>query len=338
MTIAEGFMNAEEFLAFLQGTASDPLAGLSLAGAFAAAIIGGFLMNLTPCVLPMVPINLMIIGKSARRGALYGFGIALAYGTMGLLASLGGMAFGSIQSNGWFNLAIAVLFVLLALALFGRGYLDFSKKKGSMASMRTKMLPDLFAFFMGCVSAVLAGACVAPVLVSVLLLTAKLSSEGVKIALALPFALGLGMALPWPFAGAGMQVLPKPGAWMRYVNRAFGVVVLLFAAWYARLAYLAFAPSAGNAEVAQTSGVVEATPETFEAVLAGAKRPVLVDCWATWCKNCKAMERKTFKDPAVAGELEKFTVIRLQAEDIEELAKLPGFENVKGLPAFAIIE
>ena len=72
------------------------------------------------------------------------------------------------------------------------------------------MLPGLFAFFMGMVSAVLAGACVAPILIAVLLLTAKLHAEGHVLALALPFVLGLGMGLPWPFAGAGLQVLPKP--------------------------------------------------------------------------------------------------------------------------------
>ena len=57
-------------------------------------------------------------------------------------------------------------------------------------------------------------------------MSGDLSAQGNHIALALPFVLGLGMALPWPFAGAGMQVLPKPGAWMKTVNKIFGLVVL----------------------------------------------------------------------------------------------------------------
>lgn len=344
VTTAQGFMDAEAFLAFLQssaGTAAEPFAGMPLAAVFASAIVGGLAMNLTPCVLPMVPINLMVIGKSAWKGALYGLGIALAYGAMGLAAAFGGMAFGAIQSNPWFNVAIAVIFVALALALMDVFFVDFSKKRGALAGARSKMLPGLFAFFMGAVSAVLAGACVAPILIAVLLLTAKLSAQGSVVALALPFALGLGMALPWPFAGAGMQVLPKPGAWMKWVNRVFGVIVLCFAAWYARLAYIGFAGAPSNETSAQTAEagdatVIEATPSTFYATLERAGRPVLVDCWATWCKNCRAMERKTLKDERVTAALKDFTVIRLQAEDIDELRELADFKEIQGLPAFLI--
>lgn len=341
---AQGFMNADAFLAFLQNSspAADPFAGMTLGAVFLAAILGGLAMNLTPCVLPMVPINLMIIGKSAWKGALYGLGIALAYGAMGLAAAFGGMAFGSIQGSPWFNLAISVIFVVLALALMGVFFVDFSKKRGSMASAKSRMLPGLFAFFMGVVSAVLAGACVAPILIAVLLLTAKLTAQGNMLALALPFALGLGMALPWPFAGAGLQVLPKPGAWMKWVNKAFGVIVLCFAAWYAYLAYIGFVKTPQHSESAEPSaslsGSLAATPSTFYAVLENAKRPVLVDCWATWCKNCRAMERKTFKDERVVDALTDFTIIRLQAEDIDELRALPDFTDIQGLPAFLIFE
>lgn len=334
--MAEGKMGVEEFLAFLQGggAAGEPFAGMTLGAVFAAAILGGLAMNLTPCVLPMVPINLMVIGKSAWKGALYGLEIALAYGAMGLAAAFGGLAFGTIQGNPWFNLAVAAVFVALALALMDVFFVDFSKKRGALAGARGKMMPGLFAFFMGAVSAVLAGACVAPILIAVLLLTAKLSAQGQTAALALPFALGFGMALPWPFAGAGMQILPKPGAWMKWVNRCFGVIVLCFAAWYGRLAYIGFTGNDAPAATVVQDGA--ATPETFYEVLKGAKRPVMVDCWATWCKNCRAMERTTLKDERVVEALKDFSVIRLQAEDIDELRKLPDFKDVMGLPAFLI--
>lgn len=344
--VAQGYMDAKEFLGFLR---NDPGAGeSSLAGkawwlVLLLTFFGGLCMNLTPCVLPMVPINLMIVGRSASRGALYGLGIAIAYGTLGLLAALGGMAFGDIQGNPYFNAAVSVLFFVLALALMGVFFIDFSKNRNSLASMRSSMLPGLFAFFMGVVSAVLAGACVAPILIAVLLLTADLFAKGMVAALALPFVLGAGMAMPWPFAGAGLKILPKPGAWMTKVNKLFGLLVLCFSAYYGYLSYLGFAgTSSGCCAGEATEGSAEA--KSFDSVesfsLEGLKKPVLVDCWATWCKNCSAMEKTTLADGEVRAFLKDngWTLVKLKAEDIGALKALPGCSGIKGLPAFLVYE
>ena len=159
--IAHGYMDADTFIAFLENRdaeSASPLAGKSWWLVILLVLFGGICMNLTPCILPMMPINLMIIGRSASRGALYGLGIALAYGTLGILAAAGGMAFGEIQGNPWFNAAIAILFMILALAMLGVFFIDFSKKRNGLTSMRESMWPGFFAFFMGVVSAVLAGA------------------------------------------------------------------------------------------------------------------------------------------------------------------------------------
>ena len=314
-----GYMDKAEFLAFLRGEEAedDGFEDKSILAILVLALLGGLLMNLTPCVLPMIPINLMIIGKSFRKGLAYGLGIALSYGALGLAASLGGMAFGEIQGSPWFNLAVSGVFFALALSMFGVFFIDFSKYRFNSSS----------AFVMGMLSAVLAGACVAPVLISVLFLTAKFVAQGNYLALGLPFVLGLGMALPWPLLGAGMGVLPKPGAWMGRVNKFFGVVVLLFAGYYGYLGV--------NGLIGEETSGEGMTVDDFRLP---ESRPVLVDCWATWCKNCAAMERTTLKDPEVKAALENFTVIRLQAEDIAKLKAIPGFESVQGLPAFAVFE
>lgn len=329
--IAQGYMRAEEFVAFLEGKEADSLAGHGLWVMLLLVLLGGLAMNLTPCVLPMMPINLMIIGRSARRGLAYGFGIALAYGLLGVGAALGGLAFGDIQGNPWFNAAVAVVFAGLALALFDVWFIDLARFRRT--EVRDSGKGVVFAFGMGAMSAVLAGACVAPVLISVLLLTTDLVAEGNGLAILLPFVMGVGMALPWPFAGAGMKVLPKPGAWMKWVNRVFGVMVLGFAAYYGWLAWQGFERARGTDETRRT----DAVPSSLASRLASSPRPVLVDCWATWCKNCAAMD-KVMENPKVQEALKPFAVIRVQAEDISELRKVKGFEPIRGLPAFVIFE
>ncbi len=341
--LAQGFMDADAFLDFLeanggaveaagtQAAESSLAAHLASGGwltVFVLILLGGLSMNLTPCVLPMVPVNLAVIGKSAVRGTWYGLGIAVAYGGLGVLAAVGGLAFGEIQGSPWFNAGVAIVFVVLALSLLDVFFIDLSRFRGGFRGG---------AFFMGMVSALLAGACVAPVLIAVLLLTADLFAQGNRFALALPFVMGVGMALPWPLVGAGLHILPKPGRWMKGVNRFFAVVVLCFAAWYARLAWNGFA-GGGTDEPGVADGVRTATPKTFGRVLAEAPRPVLVDCWATWCKNCAAMERTTLADPRVRKALERFTVIRLQSEDMAELRAMSAFSAVIGLPAFLVFE
>ena len=66
-------------------------------------------------------------------------------------------------------------------------------------------------------------------------------------------------------------------------------------------------------------------------------RPILADCWATWCKNCAAMDA-VLASPEVKKALEPYTVIRVQAEDIAALQRVPGCEGIKGLPAFLVAE
>ena len=193
-------------------------------------LLGGLALNLTPCVLPMVPINLAIIGAGAKAGSkqrgfllglVYGAAMALVYGVLGLIVILTAGTFGTLNASPWFNLGIAVLFVMLALAMFDVILIDFSNlARGPDTQGKRGSLP--LAFTMGAVAALLAGACVAPVVIQVILFSSSLYAGGTTLALALPFVLGLGMALPWPLAGAGMASLPRPGAWMVRVKQAMG--------------------------------------------------------------------------------------------------------------------
>ena len=330
--LAVGYMDASDFTAFLTGKPSvaDTLGEASVAMVFLLVLLGGLLMNLTPCVLPLVPVSLALVGRGAPRGIAYGLGMTLAYGALGAATAFGGLAFGAIQSSPWFNVAVAVVFVLLGLATSEVFFIDFSRfrprpKVGAPAAAKRGLLGP---FLLGSGTAVLAGACVAPILLATLVLTAKWFAAGRVWAVALPFVLGAGMGLPWPFITAGMSVLPKPGAWMRWVNRAFAVVLFGFAVWYGWLAWGGFTARA------ETAPAQDAATETDPT------RPTLVIVGAPWCKNCTAMEKTTLKEPPVVEALAKFNVKHIEINTFEDLKKhseLTGLD-IKGVPAYVVIE
>ena len=291
-------------------------------------LVGGFLLNLTPCVLPMIPINLTIIGagntsQTSRRsrfgiGLVYGLGMALVYGALGLLVVLSGSVFGSLNASPLFNGAIAILFFALALALFDVWQLDLTRfRKSSVLAGRAR-IPAVLA--MGGISALLAGACVAPVLIAVLALSSALYAKGVTTALFLPFLLGIGMALPWPLAAAGLAILPKPGAWMDKVKKAFGVLIFLLALYYAWNALSAFFSPAANSDTPSTFHRVDLQrdpPGTYEALLleaATSGKPVLIDFGAHWCKACHLMDSTTLRNPRVLEKLNDFYAIQVFAD------------------------
>ena len=327
--LAFGYMDAATFTAFLSGTptAADMLGSASVAMVFLLVLLGGLVMNLTPCVLPLVPVSLVLVGRGGARGAAYGLGMTLAYGAVGLAA-----AFGAIQASPWFNLVVALVFLVLGLATSEVFFIDFSRFRprpaagGGVVPQRGLLGP----FFLGTGTAVLAGACVAPILLATLVLTAKWFAEGRVWAVALPFVLGAGMGLPWPFITAGMSVLPRPGAWMRWVNRAFAVVLFGFAVWYGWLAWGGF-----------TARAEAASAPAQESVQAGdATRPRLVIVGAPWCKNCTAMERSTLKEPSVVEALSKFNVKHVEINTFADLANYPELAglDIKGVPAYVVFE
>jgi thiol:disulfide interchange protein len=359
-----GFVPKAAFVKFLQtsktsqGTAEagsrfealGPIATLLL------ILAGGLGLNLTPCVLPMIPINLAIIGAGAQAGSrrrgfalggTYGLGMALVYGGLGLVVVLTGAKFGTLNSSPWFNLGIALVFVVMALAMFDRLHIDFSRFQGTAGTAgSSRKGPFAVALGMGMMAALLAGACVAPVVISVLLLASHLYAKGMIAGLFLPFLLGLGMAMPWPFAGAGLSFLPKPGKWMTYVKYSFGVLIVLFAGYYATLAWNLARPSSSLVVFARSGGEPGVEPINQEKALADAlqqardqKRPVLIDFAASWCKNCAAMDASVLPSAEVKDQLKDFVLVRYEAEkpnDSPAREVLNRF-GVMGLPTYVVL-
>lgn len=363
----EGYIRSDEFIRFLDDSGkgnnkdNDKIRDMfQKRGGWALLavlfiLIGGLGLNLTPCILPMIPINIAIIGAGAGAGSkarglalggIYGAAIAFTYGLLGLFVVLTGSRFGALNSSYIFNAAIAAVFIFLALAMFDIFTLDFSRFQSNTSTGHGKKGSMFTAFFMGTVSALLAGACVAPVVVTVLLLSTDLYKRGEVIGIFLPFILGIGMGLPWPFMGAGLSFLPKPGMWMERVKQVFGVVIIAFALYYGHLAYSLFTSqlpaNKSSVEKAQQesikSGWLVSLPEALE-LARKEKKPLFIDFWASWCKNCITMEETTFKNEDVRKKLDNFVRVKFRAEHPDEPATRAIMEyfDCLGLPTYVVL-
>jgi thiol:disulfide interchange protein DsbD len=209
------------------------------AGVFFLAGLG---LAFTPCVLPMVPILSGIIAGegddvSPTRGFTLAFsyvmGMAIVYTGAGVAAAAAGMQLQATFNQPWILILISLLFVALALGMFGVYDLQMPSSiqtRMAAASGRQKSGTMIGAFIMGALSALVVTACVAPALIAALTVMAQ-SGDMVRGGTAL-FAMSMGMGAPLLFVGAAQgKFLPKAGPWMVAIKGAFGFMMLGLAIW-----------------------------------------------------------------------------------------------------------
>ena len=212
-----------------------------------ALVLGGFfvfglLLTFTPCVLPMIPILSGIIageGRSLDRpralalSLAYVLGMALAYALAGVAAAFSGSLLAAALQNAWVLGAFALVFVVLALSMFGfyelrlPGFVHQSLH-GVHRRLSGGHVASVAA--MGVLSAVIVSPCVAAPLAGALLYISQ--TRDVVLGGAALFTMALGMGVPLIVVGVTEgALLPKAGAWMESVRRSFGVLLLAVAIW-----------------------------------------------------------------------------------------------------------
>lgn len=202
----------------------------------------GLLLAFTPCVFPMYPILAGVIGRGVdapggRRGlrlsVAYGLGLAVAFALLGVAAAWSGRNLQMALQSSWAVGGLSLIFVALALSMFGLYELQLpsawtSRLSGPGQDKGRRSLGS--AAGMGFASALVVGPCVTAPLAGALLYIAQTGDLALG-AMAL-FALGLGKATPLVAFGAlGSRVLPRAGAWMERVKAAFGFLFLVTAWW-----------------------------------------------------------------------------------------------------------
>jgi len=229
-------------LVLLSGTylfaASDTVSGSEgtvsiLLGSFLA----GILLTFTPCVLPMVPIvSSIIVGQGEKvtktKGVMLSFsyvlGTAVTYAIMGVLAGATGEQLQSYFQNVWAIGFMSLIFVLMALSMFGLFTVQlpsFIQSRLNAQSQGIKGGNLGMVFVLGLISALILGACVSPILIS--FLSVAISTSDPVLGGLTMFFLALGMGVPLLLLGFGAGYLvPKAGEWMEKVKYLFGTLLL----------------------------------------------------------------------------------------------------------------
>jgi thiol:disulfide interchange protein DsbD len=243
-----GYVSANPGMGVSNGNVSDDSYTASLLqGRKLWLIIAGFfgfglLLSLTPCVLPMIPIlSSIIVGNKTQPGRLHSFylslaytlGMALTYTLLGIAAGLSGQLLSAAFQNIWGLGLGSLIFVLLALSMFGFYELQMPSGLESRIVNYTNRIKGgrfLGVFFMGAVSALILSPCVAAPLAGALLYISQ-SGDIIVGGIAL-FALSMGMGVPLLLLGASAgTLLPKTGPWMNTIRNFFGVILLGMAVW-----------------------------------------------------------------------------------------------------------
>lgn len=204
------------------------------------SFIAGLLLTFTPCVLPMVPIiSGIIVGQgenlSTRKAVMlsvaYVLGTAFTYTAMGALAGATGEQLQSYFQNIWVIGGMSLVFVLMALSMFGLFTVQLpsfiqSKLNASSDGIKGGSLP--MVFLLGLISALILGACVSPVLIS--FLGVAIAKGDAFLGAAMMFAMAIGMGVPLIILGFGAgKLLPKAGMWMDKVKYVFGILLMAVA-------------------------------------------------------------------------------------------------------------
>ena len=309
------------------------IAGIDLGwwGALIGAFIGGLLLNLMPCVLPVLALKMFALAQGhetpamrrlqgwAYTAGVLVFLVGLGAGLLALRSAGEAVGWGFQLQSPWVVGALAVLFTLIALNLADWVHFDrlFPSGWGQWQSRH----PALDAFFTGLLSVVVAAPCSAPFMGASLGLAVTLPWEQ---ALAVFAMLGLGLAAPYGLAThfpALVRFMPRPGAWMNRLRRLLAIPMAATVVWL--LWVLAQQVTAPDPAKSSTVALARAdspagiwlawSPQVVEQAQAQG-RTVFVDFTAAWCITCQVNKRTTLERAELREAFQQQNVLALRAD------------------------
>lgn len=328
---------------FLKSYDFDIIADRGLAFSILVVFLAGLLVSFSPCIWPIVPIVLLIIGVEAQKkwykniglAATFVAGLVIINAGLGIAAVATGRSIGFLFQYRIFLLAVVLFFVAMALSMFGlyefhplRFLHDDLRKLGGRGFRGS--------FLMGLATGLIASPCASPVL------AALLGYVGLKQNYMLGFVLlvvfGLGMGLMFVIFGSAYGVFAehfKARRWTVWVRRALGIILLIPAVFYLRSLVRwngVFHPGVdtGKPRVEWVSSREDGLKFARQS-----NRPVMIEFYADWCPPCRALETSFFRQDDIIKISYFMVPIRIDATLATPEAKQAISDyHVVGWPAF----
>jgi cytochrome c-type biogenesis protein len=199
---------------------------------YLAVFGGGVLVSFSPCVFPLIPVTLGIIGAKGQDRKLNGFilslvyvlGMAVTYSALGLIAALSGKLFGQISAQPLTQLVVGNIFIVLGLSFLGVFDMPVLGFRG-LNKIKIESLGSVF--FFGMVSGLVVGPCTAPALGAVLLYVGTKHNILRGATLLFTFAYGLGLVLILTATVGGFLLnFSKSGEWLSRIKKLGGLILI----------------------------------------------------------------------------------------------------------------
>lgn len=209
-------------------------------GILILAFIGGIITSLTPCVYPMIPVTISVIGAgrshSIARGfflsVVYVFGMSIVYASMGVAAAWSGSLFGSYVNHPAVRISVAVVFIMLGLSMFDLFFIQTPAAVSSKINAPKKS-GILGVFLVGIASGAVVSPCVGPLLVGLFIYIATLGNKMYGFLIMWCFSLGMGILfLVIGTLSNALKRLPKAGEWMEIIKQLMGLLMFAIAFYY----------------------------------------------------------------------------------------------------------
>jgi len=290
----------------------DEVLGGNLWLVLALAFIGGLLTCFTPCVLPIVPLTLAVVGIKKERSFLHNIGLSLAlvlgmsltYAILGLASALLGLKLGFLFQSQAFLVFLILFFVLMAGSLWGLFQIELPLRwRNFFANLGGGGHQG--AFLAGLSIGFIASPCVGPLIGPILLWVAK--NQKIGEGMLILFAYGLGMGSLFILMGAFYSTLAgkiRGGHYSNVLKKALALLMLAPALYYGYVIYQQHrAPM-------ERQGWAHSLEEGF-ARAQTEQKPVLIDFYADWCLPCLEIDHKTFGNAQVQAALRDYVPIKI---------------------------